>query len=294
MIGGRASAASVLLIAASLCNAPLDLGAQGRERQLHRADDPEGRLVAFYAAAMTFSPLGGLSDGARWSIGGEGTWIPRLSESQRRPGIDKPETTNLAPVLPRPRVAWRAPGDVIVEGSWIPPVRVGDAEANLGALALSRRVGSWRGIAFSPRLSAVAGRVRGAITCNAGTARAGGPTLALYYLRICHDRESDDWFEPRQLAGELVASREVRALRGAAYVVAGGRADRSRFDIGVQGADGRRDLDHPVIVLRDVRPHVAAGARWRVGEGFTSAAEWFYAPGSLATLRLQVGFEGGR
>lgn len=262
--------------------------------ETYRADAAEGRLIAYYSAAMTFSPLGGLPAGARWSLGGEATWIPRLNAAQRRPGIDKPEATNLAPVLPRPRVAWRAPGDVVVEGSWVPPLRVADAEANIFSFAISRTVAQWRGIALTPRLSGVTGRVKGAITCNRETAAEGGPTLAVYYSFICHDNESEDFFEPRQLAGELVASRPLRAGRGSVYAAAGLRVDRSRFDIGVIRDDGTRDLDHPIIRLDDTRPHVAAGGQWRLPRGLSTTAEWFYAPGSLATVRLFLSWQGGR
>ena len=264
--------------------------AQERHVQRHRADEPEGRLIAFYSSAMTFSSIGAVPGERGLSLGMEGTWLPRLSEAQRRPGIDKPETTNLAPVVPRPRLAWRAPGGVVVEGSWIPPLRVGAAKANVLAAALSRTVATWRGVAFTPRLSAVAGRVTGAITCNARTAREGGPPLAIYYLHVCHDRDSDDRFEPRLLAGEVVASRRIARLGAEGYLSVGGRADRTRFDIGVIRRDGSRDPDHPILRLRDTRVHLAGGARWAVARHVTAAGEWFWAPGSLSTVRLYAGW----
>jgi hypothetical protein len=262
--------------------------------ETHRATEPEGRLLAYYSATMAFSPLGELAARTRWTFAVEATYIPKLNENQRRASIDKPETTNLAPVLPRPRLTVRAPLGFVIEGSWVPPVRVADATLNLFGAAVSRTVATWRGIDVTPRLSAVTGRARGAITCSKDATETGEVDLAVYYANVCHGNDSDDWFEPRQLAGEVVLSRPFATTRGSAYVAAGGRIDRTRLDIGVQRDDGTRDTDHPIVKLRDTRPHVAAGARWSIRSGVHTAAEWFYAPGSISTLRLLVGLGGGR
>lgn len=265
----------------------LPAAAQGgapRVAQVHRADAPEGRLLSFYSAATLFTSLGATAQRARWSVGVEATVIPALSEAQRRPGIDKPETTNLSPVLPRPRAALRV-GATVVDGSWIPPVAVGDARATLGALAIAHRVGRWHDVAFLPRLSLVTGRVRGAITCNAATARTGGADLATYYAAVCHGRDSDDWFEPRLVAGEVVAQRAGRDGAATWWLAVGARRDRSRFDIGVQHPDGTRDRDHPVLVLEDTRLHLTGGVRWPLGARLVTAAEAFFAPGSMLTVR---------
>lgn len=282
--------AAALLGATALLAAPLV--AQGRAEQVHRASEPEGRLLAYYSATMVYSPLGAVAPSHRWSAGIEATWLPSLSESQRRPAIDKPETTNLSPILPRPRLTLRT-RVAVFEASWVPPITVADAKANLVAVAASRTVATWRGVAFIPRVSATAGRVEGAITCNASTAGAGDRDLATYYAAVCHGNDSDDWFEPRLAAGEIVAARALARPGAQLWVAAGGRVDRSRFDIGVRRADGVRDPDHPILRLRDRRPHFAAGVRWPVAGRVIAAGEWFYAPGSVATLRALVALTGG-
>ncbi|MCC6928973.1 MAG: hypothetical protein IT359_08305 [Gemmatimonadaceae bacterium] len=264
-------------------------GAQGRVEQVHRASEPEGRLLAYYSATMAFSPLGTVAEGRRWSVGMEASWIPRLSEAQRRPGIDKPETTNLASVLPRPRIAVRT-AVVTLEASWVPPLTVGDARANLWGFAASRTVVTWRGVRLAPRLSLVAGRVEGSITCNARTMANRGRDLAVYYARVCHGNDSNDWFVPRLMAGELMGTHTFRAGRGEAWLLAGGRVDRSRFDIGVRTAAGTRDTDHPILQLEDTRPHLGAGMRVAVTSRMSVASELFFAPGSVATVRALVAF----
>lgn len=234
---------------------------------------------------MAFSPAGMAPDESRLSLSLEVSHVPYLDEAQRRPSIDKPESTNLAPFFPRPRGALRA-GNWIVEASWIPPMRVFDVEANLVSAAIvapSVRVGTW---SIAPRAWGTFGRVKGAMTCSSETMVGHGSDLELYYATVCHGRESEDWFEPRMLAGEGVASRSLGSGGGRLYAVLGGRVDRTRFDIGVLTFDGARDQDHPILQLRTVRPHGALGASWRVRRGILAGAELFYAPGSLLTGRV--------
>ena len=234
---------------------------------------------------MAFSPAGMAPDESRLSLSLEVSHVPYLDEAQRRPSIDKPESTNLAPFFPRPRGALRV-GNWIVEASWIPPMRVFDVEANLVSAAIvapSVRVGTW---SIAPRAWGTFGRVKGAMTCSSETMVGHGSDLELYYATVCHGRESDDWFEPRMLAGEGVVSRSLGSGGGRLYAVLGGRVDRTRFDIGVLTFDGARDQDHPILQLRTVRPHGALGASWHVRRGILAGGELFYAPGSLLTGRV--------
>jgi hypothetical protein len=251
----------------------------------HPFSDPEGRLLAFYSAAMAFSPAGLAPDESRLSVSLEVSHVPYLDAAQRRPSIDKPESTNLAPFFPRPRGALRI-GSWIAEASWIPPMRVFDVEANLVSAAIVAppvKVGSF---SIAPRAWGTFGRVRGAMTCSSQTMLGHGSDLELYYATVCHSRESDDWFEPRMLAGEGVVSRSLGSGGGRLYAIVGARVDRTRFDIGVLTPEGARDTDHPILQLRTVRPHGALGASYRVRRGVLAGAELFYAPGSLLTGRV--------
>lgn len=264
---------------------PMAVAAQGRDVQRHEPNEPEGRLLAFYAAAVAFSPAGFVTTGERVTFGVELSYVPWLDASQRRPSIDKPEATNLAPVFPRPRLGVQLPGEVGLELSWVPPIRLFDVEANLFGLSLTRRVADVGGVSLSPRVWLTAGRVRGAMTCNEGTMRGHGLELETYYQTVCRGHESDDWFEPRLLGAELIARRSIGS-GVVAYLAGGARYDRTRFDIGVQLPDGSRDPDHPVLELRTTRPHMSVGAAWRTGPRWAVGAEGFYAPGSLFTARV--------
>lgn len=253
----------------------------------HAPDGPEGRLLAFYAAAVAFSPAAFADDESRLTIGVELSYVPWLDADQRRPSIDKPEATNLAPVFPRPRVAVRL-GRVLTEASWIPPIRLFDVRANLIGFSASATALRVSGLALAPRVWLTAGRIRGAMTCNEDTMLGHGVELETYYATVCRGRASDDWFEPRLLGGELLASRAIGDGDVHAYALAGARYDRTRFDIGVRMADGSRDPDHPILELRATRPHFALGATWRGPTRWGAGLEGFYAPGSLFTARLSA------
>ena len=276
--GYRGLAVVGLLVAGSV-------SAQERVIERHGFSDPEGRLLAFYSASMAFSPAGVGWDDSRLSFMLEVSHVPYLDKAQRRPSIDKPESTNLAPFFPRPRISvglgsWRA------EASWIPPMRVFDVEANLGSLSLAAppvKLGAFR---LAPRVWATIGRVRGAMTCSSQEMLGHGADLELYYNTVCHGRESDDWFEPRMVAGEAVASRPLGSGGSSVYALLGARVDRTRFNIGVLTFDGQRDADHPILHLSTFRPHGAVGGSWRVRRGVYAGGELFYAPGSLLTGRV--------
>ena len=273
-------------LAVALVCAPLEpVVAQARVLERHTFSDPEGKLLAFYSSAMAFSPAGIAPDESRLSFSVEVSHVPYLNTAQRRPSIDKPESTNLAPFFPRPRLSARF-GSWIAELSWIPPMEVFEVEANLGSAAVTAPAMHFGSLRVSPRVWTTFGRVRGAMTCSTEEMLGKGPDLALYYATVCHGNESDDWFEPRLFGGELLASKPLGSGGARAYAVLGARADRTRFDIGVLTSTGARDADHPILELRTVRPHGAVGASWRVRRNIFAGGEVFYAPGSLVTARV--------
>jgi hypothetical protein len=278
------------LVFAGLMVAPATLPAQSRTVEWHPWSSPEGRLMGFYSDALAFSAVGAprarRSGEVEFAL--EMSYVPRLSKAQRTTGDDKPEATNLAPVLPRPRALVALPGKFAVEGSWIPPLRVFGVTANLLSVAVTRPIARVRGIELVPRLSALTGQVRGPITCNAETTRDGSLDLDVYFAAVCHGRDSDDHFSPRQLSGELVATSAWRGTI-APYASIGARRERTRFDIGVIREDGTRDTDHPVLASQVTRAFLTGGVTWLAGRRGLATGEVYYAPGSLVTVRLLAG-----
>jgi hypothetical protein len=251
--------------------------------------------MLYYSSAVAFSPLGASLAGAtsahapRIEAAMELSYLPRLSPAQRTTGLDKPESTNLAPLFARPRVGARLPAGLGLEMSWIPPVRFFDVKANLVAGAVTRTFGGSDGVRVVPRLSFLTGRVEGPITCNRDTATNRGVSLATYYAFVCYGNNSRDFFEPRHVAGELLVARTVARGRLEPYLSAGARRERTRFDIGVIRTDGSRDPDSPVLQVRATRPYGTAGASWLGARHTRLAAELYYAPGSVVTARALAG-----
>lgn len=265
--------------------------AQGRELQHYDRSEPEGRLMAFYSAAMTFSSLALAPPGAAGSVsfGVEAAYVPSLSLSQRSANFDKPEATNLAPVLPRPRIAVTLPLDLSIEASWIPPVKVFGIKANIVSAAVSRPITRIGSVDIVPRVAALTGSVKGAITCSAEAMEQRGAALAVYYANVCHGRDSDDHFQPRHLSGELILRRAMLGGALLPYVSGGVLRERTKFDIGVIRDDGSRDPDHPILQMDETRAFGSAGVTWLLARRLMTAGEVYYAPGSLLTVRLFAG-----
>jgi hypothetical protein len=263
--------------------------AQERVHQQHDFDDPEGRLIGYYSAALLFSPLGTPERLRTWAfdVGLELGYIPELTVEQRTAFQDKPEATNLAPVLPRPRLTLRMPGTIQTELSWVPPMRVFDVEANLFSVALSRPFAP-NGVTVAPRLLATWGTVKGAITCYEDMIH-GTHSESVYYTEICHSRESEDEFKPRHFSAEVLVSRPFSRLPFLPYAGIGVLWEKTVFDIGVIKPDGSRDPDHPILELKATRPYGYLGGTVETWRWTRFTGELFYAPGSLFTARVFVG-----
>ena len=262
---------------------------QERAHQQHDFDDPEGRLIGYYSAALLFSPLGTPERLRTWAFdaGLEIGYIPELSQEQRTAFQDKPEATNLAPVLVRPRVTLRLPAAVHTELSWVPPLQVFDVEANLFSIALSRPFEP-NGLTVVPRVLATWGTVRGSITCYEDMLH-GTQSEAVYFTEVCHGRTSEDEFKPRHFSAEVLLSRAVSRLPFLPYAGIGVLWEKTEFDIGVIKPDGSRDLDHPILELDATRPYGYVGGTVEAWRSTRFTGELFYAPGSLFTARVFVG-----
>ncbi len=283
-VGRRALAIATL---AAVCSAAA-MG-QNRVRERHDFDDPEGRLIGFYSSVLIFSPLGAPERLESWALdaGLELGYVPQLSKSQRTAFQDKPEATNLAPLLPRPRVSVVLPGALHAQVSWVPPMRVFDVEANLVSIALTRALEPG-GTTVAPRFVASWGKVRGSITCFEDLIH-GTAGESVYYTEICHSRTSDDHFKPRHLSAEVLVSRSIARLPFLPYGGIGVLNEKTIFDIGVRRADGSRDPDHPILELRATRAYGFLGGTVNAWRATRFTGELFYAPGSVFTARVFAG-----
>ena len=261
------------------------MSAQGRAIERHAWSDPEGRIMGYYSAALAFTPIGAPKHAQPgWEAGLEISWLPPLSDEQRSAGFSKTESTNLMPVLPRPRVALTLPWDTRLEASYLPPVPAFGVKASLLSVALSHPVLEREAFRLTARLSGSSSKVTGAITCNEAI-KDEGPGERLYFAKVCHGRESEDQFHAPAVAAELLASGRARGSV-TPYAGLGVRTEQNRFIIGVKTFRGTEDPTHPVLEMNVTRPYGMVGATWASGVRHSVGGELFYAPGSVFTVRF--------
>jgi hypothetical protein len=254
----------------------------------------EAKLLAFFATPISFSP-GGMVEGlapGHVRVAFEVSYVPSPSRAMQQAEacytIKKTENTNLSPVFPRPRVSVGLPGRVVLEGSYLPPITVGDAEANLGSVALSR---PWRlrggpdqsNVALTLRAHATFGRVRGSITCPEGNLQQQDAAAACYGASA-----SRDTYKPNMFGAEAALSRENEGGRWGAYGSAGATWLRPRFQVGFQYQEG--PFDDTKIVVDMTRLAVGAGAWYRVGRSAAVTGELYSVPADATTFRLGAAY----
>ena len=250
----------------------------------------EAKLLAFFATPIAFSP-GGLVQGmapGRLRVSFDVAYVPSPSRSIQQPeacyGIKKTENTNLSPVFPRPRVAIGLPGGFLLEGSYLPPVKVADAEPNLASIALSypwRVTGSVEqgGVTVLLRGHGTLGRVRGAITCPDDKLQRTDAAAACY-----GSLPSWDTYKPNMYGGEVGIAKEGAAERWGAYAMTGVTLLRPRFQVGFLYASGT--FDNTKIEVDMTRYAVGGGGWYRVGVAAALTAEVYAVPEDATTFRL--------
>lgn len=246
--------------------------------------------MGYYAAVMDFSPAGILNPAGRIELGGEATYIPRLSASDRLVGFGgtKRENTNLCPVLPRLRAA-ASLGRWSVELGYVPPVRACGVLPHMvsGAVALHVLLAPrWE---LAARASAHYGRLNAPITCSKGdVADASNPTCL-------GGQASDDRVTPLTFALDYaVTYGGWRAHRIEPYVLVGVRREQVHFDVHYVNAGGL--LDDQRLGTTLTRVHAAVGTAWEATPRVRLGGELYYAPGALLTLRTRASYVigGGR
>ena len=251
----------------------------------------EAKLLAFFATPIAFSPGGMLADmrPGQIRVGFDAAYVPSPSKEIQQPeacyGIKKTENTDLSPVFPRPRVAIGLPGGVVLEGSYLPPIEVADAEPNLGSVALYR---PWRLVGgpdgqgtldFVLRAHATFGHVKGSITCPEENLQQENPGLACY-----GEEASSDIYKPNMFAGEGALVRQSADEHWGAYASGGVTLLQPRFQVGFQYLGGA--FDDTKIEVDMTRFAVGVGGWYRLGKAAAVTGELYSVPADATTFRL--------
>ena len=250
----------------------------------------EAKLLAFFSTPIAFSSGGLVSGLAPWHfrVAFDAAYVPSPGRSMQQPeacyGIKKTENTQLSPVFPRPRIAIGLPGGFLFEGSYLPPIKVADAEPNLGSVALSfpwRFQGDFnRGdLSLLLRAHATLGHVRGPITCPEENLQQDDPGAACY-----GSLASLDTFEPNMYGGEVGLVKVGAEERWGAYTTGGVTWLRPRFQVGFLYASGV--YDDTKIEVDMTRLAVGVGGWYRVGISTALTGEVYSVPQDATTFRL--------
>ena len=246
----------------------------------------EAKTMAIFAVPLAFSGAVAPAPAAagRLRLGLELTYLPKVQASVATPTVcrpDKhgPENTDLLFAAPRPRVALTLPGGVLLEGSWIPPVRMSEVKASLVgvALAWTTALGS-RGFALGLRAHGSFGVIKAPITCDdAALQDAGSP---------CYQgTRSNDSFKPNVLGLSAALGWSLgRSLRP--YLGGGYNHLAPRFQVNFTNQFGVVDRRRVVVDLD--RMVLFAGATWSPGRQFDFSGEVYSAPTDAVTGRLMA------
>jgi hypothetical protein len=250
------------------------------------AGSNEARLMAFYEAPIIFAPADGpmLLAPLHVALTGEVTGIPTPSASLQHTDFcyeAKQEGTHLSPVLPRLRVTLGLPFGFALEGSYLPPVTIDNAQPNFGSLAAT-----WTGQVYPRVLVQVRGHgtigiTKGPITC---------PKEALQLTDVnapCYGtKPSNDTFAPRSAGGDGTISYNIPGAdnRVTVYSGAGYTWLSPHFEVGFTSALGA--TDHTLVDIDLRRASVFGGVDVRLIQSFEVGAQVYSQPADLTTWRL--------
>jgi len=243
----------------------------------------EAKLLAYYAAPLTFSPSGalGVMKAGAIRLGFEVTVIPAPGDELRHTSIcflPKEENSQLSPVFPRPHLAIGLGGGFFVEGMYLPPVTVMDATPNMTSLALgwARNLSGKVGVAL--RGHATFGEVKGPITCNTDALQSTNPDGACF-----GDNVSKDTYKPNILGGEAALTLKA-SERLSGYLGAGFASLKPRFQVGFQPRNTTFDSTRVEVDL--TRFSLALGGAYHLLPKIALTAELYSVPQDLTTIRF--------
>ena len=251
-------------------------------------DSNEAQLMGYYAAALSFTPLGAPA-GRQIEAAIDATYVPDLSEEDRQTTFAgaKIENTNFTSVIPRPRIRWR-PGETwLLEAGYVPPVELFDVTSQQLVAAAAWRFAAPADLpAWWVRVHYMRADIEGAITCSEEAVE--DPTN-----RVCYGGQvSEDRFRPETYGLDILVSGPHLWRNGPAwYASAGYRHERLQFDTHFVNSFGR--LDDQVLVARLDRGSIGGGVSWDAWRGLRLNAEASYAPEALFTGRIAIAWGWG-
>ncbi|MFI5235425.1 MAG: hypothetical protein ACHQXA_06925, partial [Gemmatimonadales bacterium] len=244
----------------------------------------EARLLRKFEVPLAFSPGGAPPQLTRGqvTIGFDLTYLPRIDSATATPTYCRPgkpaENVNLIAVVPRPRIAIGLGRGYVLEGSWIPPVKLNGVKADLFGFALSRGWSLSDVARFTARLHGTIGQIDANITCTAAQIRSSGPAQCAGL-----PAPSDDRFQPNIFGIEALVDWTIPGWLFRPYAGVGYDIERPRFQV-----DPKNTLVNQPVNGNFTRPALFGGFTMRMGRAFDLSGEVYAVPGDAVTGRVGV------
>ncbi len=256
---------------------PLRLDAQGE--CFPPTSSNEAKTFAILSVPLAFTGARAPAPDPRgWSVGLEVATLPGVDDETARPTFCRPgkgpENTDPIPVVVRPRIALALAG-FLVEGSWVPPVRVGGVRASMVGLAVARPFALTRSVVVGIRVHTVLGGLNAPVTCDEDA-------LEQFGSECFGGTLSDDRWNPGVSGVEAVLGlgTTIRPHVGVGYTML-----RPRFQVNFTNAAG--DVDRRRVEVDLERVAVFAGVTMPVA-GMRVTAEGYATLGDAFTARVVV------
>lgn len=251
----------------------------------------EAKTFAIKSVALAFAPLSAPapSTAGRVRLALETSYVPSVDDATATPTICRPgkgpENANLLAVMVRPRIALELPAGFVLDASWVPPVRVAEAKANLIGVALSRATVLTETLILSVRGHSTFGRIRAPITCPE-------EALADSESECYQGTESNDRYDPNIVGADLALGLGRAGSRLRPYLGVGYNRLLPRFQVNFTNAVGQ--LDERKVTVDLNRGVVFGGAAWAATDRVGLVGEVYAAPSDAVTGRLLVQASLGR
>ena len=264
-----ASALASPLAAQSVCRPP--------------ASSNEAKTLATFSVPLAFGPATAPEILPGLRLGLEGTYLPKVDPATATPTICRPGqgplNTDLLFALPRPRIGLPLPFGLALEASWIPPVRVAGAKANLFGFSLGKSFGRLDGLVAGIRAHGTFGSIRGPITCD-------DAALADPASQCFQGMRSDDKYSPNIFGADVSLGWTMAGGRLRPYIGGGYNRLEPRFQVNFTNQFGTVDSTRIEVDLN--RGVVFGGATCQLADRLGVAAEVYAVPADAVTARLVV------
>ncbi|HSC58701.1 MAG TPA: hypothetical protein VLC11_04010 [Gemmatimonadales bacterium] len=248
----------------------------------------EARLLRKFEAPLILSPgaaPAGLARG-QVEVGVDVTYLPHIDSAVATPTYCRPgkppENVNLIGAIPRPRIAIGLSPVLVLELSWIPPIRLNGVKADIFGLSLARRWQWGAARHLTARLHGTVGQVNATITCTAAQIQPSGPPQCAGL-----PAPSNDSYQPNNVGVDAAVDWRLHGGGLRPYVGAGYTVEMPRFRV-----DPNNTLVNQRVEGNYTRPSLFGGLTWMAGATLGLSAEVYAVPGDLVTGRVGVRWSG--